>query len=98
MLRRVSKKTPEDPPKKRARRRKRSRTRVQGLFGVGLDAKDGHTRITKGEGFVLLGGSAETHERMQDFTLRLTERLAKKGKRIPDATVRELRDIADDLK
>ncbi len=69
-----------------------------GLVGVGLDATDGHTRLTKGDDFVLFGGSAETHEKMQDLTIRLTERLKKKGKRIAGADMREIRDIVDDLK
>lgn len=77
--------------------RKRAKPEVVGLLGVGLDGQDGHTRITKGDDFVLYGGSAETHEKMQDFTLRLTEKLQKKGKRIRDADPRELRDIAGDL-
>lgn len=80
------------------RRRKGREPKVEGLIGVGLDNADGHTRITKGEHFVLLGGSSETHEQMQEFTIKLTERLAKQGKRIPDATIRELRDLASDLR
>ncbi len=80
------------------RRRKGREPKVEGLIGVGLDNADGHTRITKGEHFVLLGGSSETHEQMQEFTIKLTERLAKQGKRIPDATIRELRDLVSDLK
>ena len=96
----------QTPKKKRARssgpakkpRAPRRRVVVQGLLGVGLDGKDGHTRITKGEDFFLVGGSAETHEKMQDFTIRLTERLAKRGKRISTAAVDELREIADDIK
>lgn len=80
------------------RRRKGREPKVEGLIGVGLDNADGHTRITKGEHFVLLGGSSETHEQMQEFTIKLTERLAKQGKRIPDATIRELRDLVADLK
>ena len=31
------------------------------LLGLGLDGKDGHTRITTGENFKLVGGSEETH-------------------------------------
>ena len=31
------------------------------LLGLGLDSKDGHTRITAGESFHLVGGSEETH-------------------------------------
>lgn len=78
--------------------RKKAEPTVGGILGVGLDNADGHTRITKGEHFVLLGGSSETHEQMQEFTIKLTERLAKQGKRIPDATIRELRDLVSDLK
>ena len=29
------------------------------LLGLGLDGKDGHTRITTGENFKLVGGSAK---------------------------------------
>ncbi|HVG95126.1 MAG TPA: hypothetical protein VND21_11815 [Planctomycetota bacterium] len=92
----MSAKRPDDPsaPSPKTRRRRR---RVIGLLGVGLDNQDGHTRITKGQEFFLVGGSAETHERMQDFTVQLTERLAKKGKRISDATAKELGDLASDI-
>jgi hypothetical protein len=80
------------PPKKGARK-----PRVEGLLGIGFDGTDGHTRITKGKEFFLVGGSSETHEKMQDFTIHLTERLKKRGKRISDASVDELRDLANDL-
>ena len=36
------------------------------MLGVGLDNQDGQKRITKGENFVLVGGSEETHERMTE--------------------------------
>ena len=91
----MSPSVPNEGKKPRKPRRKRE---VTGLRGVGLDNQDGHTRITKGTDFVLVGGSAETHERMQDFTIRLTEKLAKKGKRIADAHVQELRDLAEELR
>jgi hypothetical protein len=97
----ASEDAPKNPKKPRAARASRSKSRrvvVEGLIGIGLDNHDGHTRITKGEDFFLLGGSAETHEKMQDFTIRLTERLQKKGKRIRDVAITELRDIADDLR
>jgi len=71
---------------------------ILGLLGIGLDNEDGHTRITKGEDFFLVGGSQETHEKMQEFTIRLTEQLHKRGKRIKNVPIRELRDIADELR
>jgi hypothetical protein len=66
---------------------------VVGLLGVGLDNEDGHKRITKGEEFLLVGGSAETHERMQDVVIHVTESLQKKGKRVQDAETAELLDL-----
>ncbi|MSQ93633.1 MAG: hypothetical protein EXR98_03650 [Gemmataceae bacterium] len=66
------------------------------LITVGLDNDDGHQRITKGEEFLLLGGSAETHERMQDLAVHVTEALDKKGKRLQDACVEEVVDLIHD--
>jgi hypothetical protein len=34
-----------------------------GLLGIGIDNKDEHTRITRGDNFYLHGGSEETHDR-----------------------------------
>lgn len=93
----ASKRPPSDEPGPAKTRATKAKPEALGLLGVGFDGKDGHTRITKGDDFVLYGGSAETHEKMQDFTIRLTEKLQKKGKRLRDADVREIRDIAEDL-
>ena len=49
------------------------------LLGLGFDARDGHVRITKGPNFRLLGGSAPTHERMQETCLRFSEMLRSKS-------------------
>jgi hypothetical protein len=70
---------------------------VTGLLGLGLDAKDGHTRITKGPHFVLLGGSSETHERMQEFAVKLGERMKAKGKAFGRVSPKELRDLAEGI-
>ena len=35
-------------------------------MGLGLDGEDGHRRVTRGKEFLLVGGSEETHERMQE--------------------------------
>ena len=43
-----------------------SERELVGFLGVGLDNKDGHQRLTRTEHFFLVGGSPETHERMQD--------------------------------
>ena len=65
------------------------------LLGVGLDGRDGHRRATKGEDYLLLGGSEETHERMQEGAERIREVLESRGKRLQDVeSGEELREIA----
>lgn len=67
------------------------------LLGVGFDGKDGHYRRTRGENFILVGGSEDTHRIMQDKTISLNEELDRRGRRLEDIEdVDELRDIAHD--
>lgn len=62
------------------------------VLGIGLDAKDGHKRLTRGDGFLLAGGSEETHGRMQETMIKVGERLSERGKRVSEASLKELRD------
>ena len=63
------------------------------LLGLGLDATDRHKRITRGEGFSLVGGSEETHERMTETVIKTTEDLSRKGRTIADARPEELAEL-----
>jgi len=65
------------------------------LYGLGLDNKDGHLRITKGDNFRLYGGSEETHELMQEKVIKFNEQLDKQGKKLDDISKDEFHDIAD---
>jgi len=67
------------------------------LLGLGFDHRDGHKRLTKGDNFVLMGGSEETHERMTETAIKVNEKLAKRGKKLEDASPEELRDIFGEL-
>jgi hypothetical protein len=67
--------------------------RILGFLGVGLDGTDGHWRIARSEHFLLVGGSAETHERMQDTAIRFGEALKRRGKALPEVTVEEVVDL-----
>ena len=67
-----------------------------GLLGIGLDNRDGHERVTKGDDFLLVGGSEETHERMQELVIRMEEKLKRKGKRIRDLEGPEFEDTVRD--
>jgi CO dehydrogenase/acetyl-CoA synthase epsilon subunit len=63
------------------------------LLGIGLDAKDNHKRITRAEQFTLVGGSAETHEKMTETVVKTVEKLSARGKTIATAEPRELKDL-----
>lgn len=64
------------------------------LLGLGLDAKDGHKRITKGENFYLFGGSKTTHSQMQEVAIKFNEELKKRKKAIDALSEKEFVDIA----
>ena len=63
------------------------------MLGIGLDS-DGHKRITTGENFALLGGSKETHEAMTEKVVKISEKLAARGKRLEQVGREEFDDIA----
>jgi hypothetical protein len=63
------------------------------LLGIGLDNEDGHKRITRAEDFSIVGGSAETHERMTETLIKTTEDLQRRGKTVHSAESKELADI-----
>jgi len=67
------------------------------LLGLGLDSKDGHVRITKGENFRLYGGSEETHEMMQEKAIKFNEQLDKRRKKLDDINEQEFREISKDI-
>ena len=64
-----------------------------GLLGVGLDNSDGHKRITRGERFMLVGGSEETHSRMTETTVKTFEELKRRDKDLDSVDHRELAEI-----
>jgi hypothetical protein len=64
------------------------------IMGLGLDS-DGHARVTKGDDFLLLGGSEETHERMQEDVDRFQHALDKLGTDLQSASRAEMREAAE---
>lgn len=69
------------------------KSKLRALLGVGLDNKDGHKRITRGEKFAVVGGSAETHERMTEGLVKTMEKLQRKGKELEDAEPKEVAEL-----
>ena len=66
------------------------------MFGLGLDSADEHERITKGENFVLVGGSEETHERMTETAIKVNEKLSARGKTLDTVGREEFFDIVSE--
>ncbi len=67
------------------------------LLGLGLDNEDGHTRITSGDNFKLVGGSEQTHGVMQEKAVRMNEHLKKRGKKLSEISREEFDEIADKI-
>jgi hypothetical protein len=67
------------------------------LLGLGLDG-DGQKRVTVGKNFFLAGGSAPTHERMQEKAIKFNEELTRRRKRLEDIEPAEFDDIADHIR
>lgn len=67
------------------------------LLGLGLDNQDGHTRVTNGENFQLIGGSAETHGSMQEKAIKMNEHLQQRGKSLDNVSREEFHEIADKI-
>ncbi len=72
-----------------------STDRIVHILGVGLDGQDGHKRLTRAEQFSIVGGSAETHERMTETLIKTCEGLERKGKTLQNADVREVAELID---
>ncbi len=69
------------------------RKRQAAILGLGLDAADGHKRLTRGDNFVLFGGSEETHKAMQETVVKLNEELDRRRKRLEDVSPRDLENM-----
>jgi hypothetical protein len=71
--------------------------RKAGILGIGLDGADGHTYITRGDDFLLMGGSESTHESLRSAVAKFNQELALRGKTLLDLTEAELDEIAASL-
>jgi hypothetical protein len=77
-------------------KRRFTEKRIAGLLGLAFDATDGHKRITRGDNFLLAGGSEKTHGLMRDTILKVNEELDARGLDLGDVSADELRDILND--
>jgi len=75
---------------------RRKKREVIGLLGVGLDNKDGHHRLTRNEEFLVIGGSQETHECLQDISIKFNEALQKRGQPLQETPVEVVIELLDE--
>jgi hypothetical protein len=73
-----------------------SERRIAGLLGLAFDAEDGHKRITRGNNFLLAGGSEDTHVLMRETIIKVNEQLDARGLDLADVSPDELRDMLND--
>jgi hypothetical protein len=69
--------------------------RIVHILGIGLDNRDGHTRLTRAEQFTVAGGSEETHERLTETLVKTCENLERRGRSLSDADTREIAELID---
>jgi len=67
------------------------------LIGLGLD-DDGHTRITQADDITLVGGSQETHERMQETAIKITEEAKRRGIPVREMELAMVRDVLEKMR
>jgi hypothetical protein len=68
------------------------------MLGLAFDNEEGDKRLTRGKNFVLCGGSQETHAAMQETAVKVNEHLDKRGKRLEDVSIGELRSIFSEVR
>ena len=78
-------------------KRKRSRTRIRKgkglLVGLRVEKPDGHTRVSRGEDFVALGGSKEGHEHLRETVAEISDEVKRRGRALSDVRHEELKEI-----
>ena len=68
--------------------------RKAALLGLGLDGEDGHTRLTRGDNFVLSADRKKRTRPMQETAIKLNEQLDRRGRRLEDVSPRICRNLA----
>ncbi len=63
------------------------------LLGIGFDGGDGHQRITHGENLILVGGSSQTHELLQDQAMIISQELKRRGQDLDEFSIEQIRTL-----
>ncbi len=71
----------------------RNKNKKAYLLGLAFNDKDEHKRFTKGENFILAGGSEEVHDKMTEGVIKMNENLKKRRKQLEDLEKNEFVDL-----
>jgi polygalacturonase len=82
-----------DDKKKKKPAKPKAPAKVALMVGLGLDNQDGHTRVTTGKNFRLVGGSKDTHEVMQETAVKVNEELDRRHVRLEDVSPEQFAEI-----
>lgn len=63
------------------------------LIGRGFDHKPDEKRVTIADEFIVVGGSKENHERLQEEGIKMGEEARKRGKTLDQLSPAEMRDV-----
>jgi hypothetical protein len=75
------------------KRRNRIRRKKGLLVGVRIDRGDGHTRVSRGEDFLALGGTKEGHAHLREAVAEISDEVKRRGRSIAEVRREEFREI-----
>ena len=75
------------------KRRNRIRRKKGLLVGVRIDRGDGHTRVSRGEDFLALGGTKEGHDHLREAVAEISDEVKRRGRSIAEVRREEFREI-----
>ncbi len=75
------------------KRRARIRRKKGLLVGVRVDKGDGHTRVSRGDDFVALGGTKDGHEHLRETVAEISDEVKRRGRAMGEVKHEELKEI-----
>jgi hypothetical protein len=63
------------------------------LVGVRFDREEGHSRVSRGDDFVALGGTKEGHEHLRETVAEISDEVKRRGRTVAEVRREEFREI-----
>jgi hypothetical protein len=63
------------------------------LVGVRLDEGDGHSRVSRGEDFLAVGGTKEAHEHLRETVAEVSDEVKRRGRALAEVRRKEFSEI-----